>query len=75
MLNLLDHYHKFTFKEVIDQYELRCKEPIYELDPDTLQEAENSLLLRFEAYNNYEFDDFGLPWLVVNLLISPSLME
>jgi len=75
VLNLLDHHHKFTVEEVIDQYKLRCEEPAPELDPDTGVETEESKQLRFESYDDYEFDDFGLSRLVVESLIAPSLME
>ena len=75
VLNLLDHHHKFTVEEVIEQYEVRCEEPTPELDPMTGLETETSKQLRFEAYDNYEFDDFGLSRLVVESLLSPALME
>ena len=75
VLSLFDHYHKFTVEEVIEQLELRCEEPAPEIDPDTQHEIEMSVQLRFEAYDNYEFDDFGLSRLVVEPLISPALME
>ena len=75
VLNIIDHYHKFTVEEVIEQFELRCEEPAPELDPDTQQETEMSAQLQFEAYDNFEFDDFGLLRLVVESLISPSLMK
>ena len=35
VLNLLDHHHKFTVEEVINQYKLWCKEPDPELDQNT----------------------------------------
>ena len=75
VLNLFEHYHKLTVEEVIEQYELRCDEPAPENDPVTLQETETSKQLRFEAYDDYEFDDFGLSRLVVESLISPDLLE
>ena len=75
VLSLFDHYHKFTVEEVIEQFELRCEEPTPEIDPDTQQETEMSAQLRFQAYDNYKFDDFGLSRLVVESLISPALME
>ena len=31
--------------------------------------------LRFETYDDYEFDDFGLSRLVVESLLSPLLLE
>ena len=49
VLNLFDNYHELTVDEVIEQYELRCKEPPPELDPDTGEETEMSAQLRFEA--------------------------
>ena len=52
-----------------------CEEPEPELDPDTGVETETSKQLRFETYDEYEFDDFGLSRLVVESLISPSLIE
>ena len=45
VLNLLNHHHKFTVEEVIDQYELRCEEPAPEIDPNTGQETETSVQL------------------------------
>ena len=75
VLSLFDHYHKFTVEEVIDQHELRCNEPEPDLDPVTNLETETSKQLRFESYDKYEFDDFGLSRLVVESLLSPSLVE
>ena len=75
VLNLLDHHHKFTVEEVIEQYELRCEEPASELDPNTGIETEMSKQIRFEAYDDYEFDNFGLSRLKVESLLSPALME
>ena len=57
------------------QFELRCEEPAPEFNPNTGQEPETSAQLHFEAYNEYEFDDFGLSRLVVELLLPASLME
>ena len=54
---------------------MRSIEPEPELDPDTNLETETSAQLRFEAYDEYEFDDFGLSRLVVESLLSPSLLE
>jgi len=75
VINLLDHHHQFTVEEVIDQYELRCEEPAPDFDPDTGLETDLSKQLRFESYDDYEFDDFGLSSLVVESLIAPELME
>ena len=75
VLSLFDHYHKLTVEDVIDQYELRCDEPDPIVDPTTQVETDASKQLRFEAYDDYEFDDFGLSRLVVESLISPDLME
>ena len=75
VLNLLDHHHKFPVEEVIIQYKLWCKESDLELDPSTGIEAETSKQLRFEAYNDYEFDDFCLSRMVVKSLLSSALME
>ena len=75
VVSLFEHYHKFTVEEIIDQYELRCEEPVPEVDPDTGNETEESRQLRFEAYDEYEFDDFGLSRLVVESLLTPSLLE
>ena len=59
VVSLFEHYHKFTVEEIIDQYELRCIEPPPELDPITGNETDESRQLRFESYDEYEFDDFG----------------
>ena len=75
VVNLLDHHHKFIVEEVIKQYELWCDEPAPELDPDINLETETSVQLRFEAYNDFDFDEFGLSRLVVESLVAPSLME
>ena len=75
VVSLFDHHHKFTVEEVIEQYKLRCDEPAPELDPDTNLETETSTQLRFEAYDDFEFDEFGLSRLVVESLVAPSLME
>lgn len=75
ILSLFDHYHKFTVEEVIDQHELRCNEPNPDLDPETNLETDISKQLRFETYDEYEFDDFGLSRLVVESLLSPALLE
>ena len=34
-----------------------------------------SVQLRFEAYDDFEFNEFGLSRLVVESLVAPSLME
>ena len=52
-------------EDVITHHELQTEEPLPELDPTTNLETEASLQLRFEAYDDYEFDDFGLSRLVV----------
>ena len=75
VVNLFEHHHKFTVEEVIEQYETRCDEPDPEYDPDTNLETQTSVQLRFEAYDNFEFDEFGLSRLVVESLVAPSLME
>ena len=75
VLSLFDHCHKFTVEEIIAQFELRCEEPDPDFDPDTGDETETSKQLRFETYDEYEFDEFGLSRLVVESLISSSLME
>lgn len=75
VLSLFDHYHKFTVEEVIDQHELRCNEPDPKLDPITNVETGTSKQLRFKAYDEYQFDNFGLSRLVVESLLSPSLLE
>ena len=75
VVNLFDHHHKFTVEEVIEQYELRCNEPSPKLDHNTNLETETSVQLRFEAYDDFEFDEFGLSRLVVESLVAPSLME
>ena len=38
-------------------------------------ETKTSIQLRFEAYDEYEFNDFGLSRLVVESQLSPSLLE
>ena len=45
------------------------------MDPTTGLEIEISKQLRFEVYDNYKFDDFGLSRLMVESLLSPALME
>lgn len=65
VLSLFEHYHKFTVEEIIAQFELRCEEPAPLMDPTTGIETETSKQLRFEAYDSYEFDEFGLSRLVV----------
>ena len=75
VVSLFDNYHKFTVDEVIAQHEYRCEEPEPELDPTTNLETEESEQLRFEFYDDYEFDDFGLSRLVVESLLSPTLLE
>ena len=75
MVSLFEHYHKFTAEEIIDQYKLRCEEPVPDVDPVTGNETEESRQLRFEAFEEYEFDDFGLSRLVVESLLTPSLLE
>ena len=74
-MSLFDHYHKVTVEELIEQHELRCEEPDSEVDPNTGIETETSKQLRFEAYDEYEFDEFGLSRLVVESLLTPSLLE
>jgi len=75
LLSLFDHYHKFTVEEVISQHEYRCDEPVPDIDPNTNLETPESQQLRFEAYDDFEFDDFGLSRLVVESLLSSSLLE
>ena len=75
VLSLFDHYHKFTVEEVIDQHEYRSTEPDPVIDPDTLTETDESKQLRFESYDEYEFDEFGLSRLVVESLLAPTLLE
>ena len=60
VLSLFEHYHKFTVEDVIAHHELRTEEPAPEFDPTTNLETEESKQLRFKAYNDYEFNDFGL---------------
>ena len=75
VLSLFDHYHKVTVEEVIAQHEARCDEPLPVLDPTTNQETTASEQQRFVAYDEFEFDDFGLSRLVVESLLTPSLLE
>ena len=75
VLSLFEHYHKFTVEETIEQHELWCKEPDPKLDPNTGVETDTSKQLRFETYNEYEFDEFGLFTLVVESLLTASLLE
>ena len=75
VITLFDNYHKFTVEEVIDQHEYRCDEPQPVLDTNTNLETEESKQLRFESYDEYEFDDFGLSRLVVESLLTPALLE
>ena len=72
---LFEYYHKFTVKDVIAHHEFRCEEPDPEVDPITNLETEESIQLRLELYNNYEFDNFGLSRLVVESLLSTNLMD
>ena len=75
VLSLFDHYHKFTVEDIIAHHEFRCEEPDPEIDPTTNQETAASIQLRFESYDDYEFDDFGLSRLVVESLLSPELLD
>jgi len=75
VLSLFEHYHKFTVEEIISQFELRCEEPDPEVDATTGIETETSKQLRFEAYDNYEFDEFGLSRLVVESLLTAELLQ
>ena len=75
MLSLFDNYYKFTAKQVIDQFELRCKEPAPEIDSVTGDEIETPRQLRFETYDEYELDKFGLSRLVVESLLTTSLLK
>ena len=75
IVSLFEHYHKFTVEDVIAHHEFRCEEPDPEIDPDTNLETEESQQLRFESYNEYEFDDFGLSRLVVESLLSSELID
>ena len=65
VLSLFEHYHKFTVEDVIAHHEFQSEEPDPEFNPTTNQETAASIQLRFESYDNYEFDDFGLSRLVV----------
>ena len=75
LLSLFDNFHKFTVEEVISQQEYRCDEPAPDIDPNTKQETPESVQLRFEAYDDFEFDDFGLSRLEMESLLSTSLLE
>ena len=55
--------------------EFRYEEPDPEVDPVTNLETEESIQLRFELYDDYKFDDFGLSRLVVESLLSIDLMD
>ena len=65
VLSLFKHYHKFTVEDMIARHEFQYEEPDPEIDLIINQETAASIQLYFELYKNYEFDDFGLPWLVV----------
>ena len=56
-------------------HELRCDEPDPDIDPNIGLETDVSKQLRFESYNDYKFDHFGISQLVVESLIAPELME
>ena len=75
MLLLFEHYHKFIVEDVIGHHEFRCEEPDPEIDPTTNQETAALIQLHFKLYDNYEFDDFGLSQLVVQSLLSPTLLD
>ena len=60
---------------MIANHKLRSNGPLPELDLTINFETETSQQLQFEAYNVYEFDDFGLSRLVVKLLLSPTFMD
>lgn len=62
-------------EELIEQHELQCEEPETELDSITGIETDTSKQLRFEAYDEYEFDEFGLSRLVLESLLTESLLE
>ena len=72
---LFENYHKVTVDEVIVQHEIRSEEADPELDDATGLETDESKERRFIAYDEFEFDDFGLSRLVVESLLSPTLME
>ena len=72
---LSDHYHKFTVEDIVAQFELYCEELILQLDPTTGVKIDTSIQSRFEIYDNYTFDDFGLSRLVVESLLTSSLFE
>ena len=67
--------HKFTVKDIINQYELRYDEPIPDIDPITGTEIETSRQLQFESYDKYKFYEFGLSRLVVESIITLALLE
>ena len=75
VLLLFEHYHKFIVEDVIGHHEFRCEEPDPEIDPTTNQETAALIQLHFKLYDNYEFDDFGLSQLVVQSLLSPTLLD
>ena len=72
---MFENYHKVTVDEVIAQHEIRAGEADPELDDATGLETDESKERRFIAYDEFEFDDFGLSRLVVESLLSPTLME
>ena len=73
MLSLFEYCHKFTVEEVIAQHEIRRDEPVPELNPATSLKTYESEQQKFIAYNEFEFDDFGLSCLLVESLLTPTL--
>ena len=71
---LFDNYHKFTVEEVIEQHKDRCEEPSPDFDANGV-ETKDSESLRFVAYDDYEFDEFGLSRLVVESLLGDTFLE
>ena len=71
---LFDNYHKFTVEEVIEQHKDRCEELCPDFDTNGV-ETKDSESLRFVAYDDYEFDEFGLSRLVVESLLGDTFLE
>lgn len=61
--------------KVIEQQKSCCEESDPEIDQHTNMETSESEQQRFEAYDEFEFDNSGLSWLVVESLLPHIMLE
>ena len=78
MVYLVDHSHKLTVQDVIEEHKSRMNEPapIYLVDSSgnpTGVETEDSKKERFRCYDQYKLTDIQLSRAMVDSLVSPSL--